>query len=52
MREKLALYLDAGAEEVSFCDTTGLMQFHAAPRGRVLQRSRLCPKFPKRVKLR
>ena len=44
MEEKMALYFDAGAEEVWFCGEDGAMRFHA-PEG-PLDRSRLCPDFP------
>ena len=51
MREKLALYLDAGAQEVWFCTTKGVMTFQATPQGRLLRASRLCPAFPNRIVL-
>jgi Uma2 family endonuclease len=46
IREKTALYFDAGAREVWVCGTFGAMSFFA-PGGVELDRSGLCPKFPK-----
>lgn len=44
MTEKMALYFDAGADEVWFCETDGSMHFHtsAGP----IDHSTLCPDFP------
>lgn len=44
MNEKMALYFDAGADEVWFCETSGAMRFHAL--SGLLERSVLCPEFP------
>lgn len=44
MNEKMALYFDAGASEVWFCDEDGRMSFHS-PSGS-LERSSPCPDFP------
>jgi Uma2 family endonuclease len=52
MREKMALYFDAGAREVWLCGASGEMRFMARDANRQLKVSRLCPKFPKRVVLR
>ncbi|GMU24351.1 MAG: hypothetical protein AMXMBFR13_44250 [Phycisphaerae bacterium] len=52
IREKVALYFDAGAKEVWVCATSGAMKFMASASGRPLKRSRLCPEFPRPVKLR
>ena len=52
MREKVALYFDAGAHEVWLCHEDGRMKFLDSPTGRPLRRSALCPPFPKRVELR
>jgi Uma2 family endonuclease len=49
--EKMALYFDAGAKEVWVCDMTGVMKFMARGVSEPLKRSKLCPKFPKRVRL-
>ena len=50
MQVKLEAYFDAGAVEVWFCGENGQMFFHA-PEG-LLERSRLCPKFPSRVEVK
>jgi Uma2 family endonuclease len=44
MAEKMALYFDAGADEVWFCDTDGNMIFHNP--GGPIDRSSFCPDFP------
>ena len=44
MNEKMALYFDAGADEVWFCETNGDMRFHS-PSG-PLECSVFCPEFP------
>jgi Uma2 family endonuclease len=44
MEEKKALYFDAGADEVWFCEDDGNMRFHS-PSG-LLEKSQLCPDFP------
>jgi Uma2 family endonuclease len=50
IQEKMALYFDAGAREVWACDKTGTLKFIG--RGpALLKRSRLCPAFPKQVRL-
>ena len=51
IEEKTALYFDAGAMEVWWCDMNGSMKFHARDAAAPLHRSKLCPKFPKRVRL-
>lgn len=48
LREKVALYFDAGAQEVWICATFGEVSF-LEPGGRPLARSRLCPEFPNRI---
>lgn len=56
MREKAALYFDAGAKEVWLCSQSGQMTFFAASaitRESVSVRaSQLCPDFPAAVQLR
>lgn len=52
MREKMALYFDAGAKEVWICSPSGAVGFHGPQAGQRLERSQLCPKFPTRIKLR
>lgn len=44
MEEKMALYFDAGAIEVWFCDENGGMRFIG--KGGPLDQSLLCPDFP------
>ncbi len=51
MREKVALYFDAGAREVWLCGAEGTMRFLSSAASRPLKSSRLCPEFPKQVKL-
>ena len=51
MAEKMALYFDAGAKEVWLCKDSGEMQFFGKS-ARPIRSSRLCPAFPKEVKLR
>jgi Uma2 family endonuclease len=48
IREKTALYFDAGAQEVWTCGAFGQMSFFASG-GKPLKRSALCPSFPERV---
>lgn len=52
IREKTALYFDAGAKEVWHCSNSGAMTFLAAGKAPPLRGSRLCPEFPKQVQLR
>jgi Uma2 family endonuclease len=52
MQEKMALYFDAGAQEVWLCAASGEMRFMARNATRPMKLSSLCPKFPKRVVLR
>jgi Uma2 family endonuclease len=50
IREKKALYFDAGAKEVWVCSKSGEMSFFG--RNRRLRASQICPEFPRRVELR
>ncbi len=52
IREKMALYFDAGAGEVWLCDKIGSMQFFMRGLNPPVKASKLCPKFPARVELR
>ena len=52
MQEKVALYFDAGTQEVWLCSPDGRMRFLTSPRARALRGSLLCPQFPKQVELR
>jgi Uma2 family endonuclease len=49
--DKMALYFDAGAREVWLCATDGAVTFFG-PGARRVPRSKLCPEFPAKVKLR
>jgi Uma2 family endonuclease len=48
IREKMALYFDAGAKEVWICGIFGAMAFYR-PVGVALARSELCPDFPTQI---
>ena len=52
MREKTALYFDAGAKEVWHCSKAGKMTFFVADRIAPLAKSKLCPDFPSQINLR
>jgi Uma2 family endonuclease len=52
IREKMALYFDAGAREVWLCAANGEMDFFTAKSPRPRRASVLCPDFPARVQLR
>jgi len=52
INEKTALYLDAGAQEVWICEMSGVMRFKAGGVGHPLEKSRLCPAFPRKIELR
>ena len=52
IREKVALYFDAGAKEVWTCSEPGPMGFFGARGARSMRAPQLCPQFPKRVELR
>jgi Uma2 family endonuclease len=52
IREKTALYFDAGAKEVWHCSAAGAMSFFTSAESRPVKRSILCPEFPGRVQLR
>ncbi len=51
IEEKMALYFDAGAQEVWLCAEDGTMRFFVGGAGHVSIASGLCPKFSKRVEL-
>ena len=48
IKEKMALYFDAGALEVWICGAFGNMTFFG-PGSKSMKRSKLCPKFPVQV---
>ena len=52
MREKMALYFDAGAREVWLCSASGAMSFLSPGPARPLNASELCPPFPTQIDLR
>jgi Uma2 family endonuclease len=52
MKEKTALYFDAGAQEVWLCSKDGDMTFRGREAAAPLNASRLCPTFPNRIILR
>lgn len=52
MREKTALYFDAGAKEVWHCTEAGAMKFFHSPESEAMQSSLLCPEFPAQVELK
>jgi Uma2 family endonuclease len=52
IREKTALYFDAGAKEVWLCSESGAMTFLRTGEANPLTASQLCPEFPARVVLR
>jgi Uma2 family endonuclease len=49
IEEKMALYFDAGAQEVWNCDETGAIKFYSASATDTLASSGLCPGFPNRI---
>jgi len=51
IQEKIALYFDAGAEEVWICSASGAMKFMYPDAPRPIKTSRLCPAFPRKVQL-
>lgn len=52
IREKAALYFDAGAREVWLCAESGAMTFLGPGPGQWLRVSEICPQFPKQIELR
>jgi Uma2 family endonuclease len=52
IQEKIALYLDAGAQEVWVCAETGAMTFFRRGTPRPVRTSKICPEFAKCVQLR
>ena len=51
IQEKMALYFHAGAREVWLCADSGAMTFFGPTLEHPLRASRICPQFPKRIKL-
>ncbi len=52
MKEKMALYFDAGAREVWLCSESGAMSFLGPGTDRHLGASKICPQFPRQINLR
>jgi len=52
IREKMALYFDAGAKEVWLCDKSGEVKFFGPSAVKPMPASRLCAEFPRRIHLR
>ena len=52
VREKMALYFDAGAKEVWLCAGSGAMTFFRSGKLQPMPGSRICPDFPRQVQLR
>jgi Uma2 family endonuclease len=51
VREKVALYFDAGTKEVWLCGESGEMTFFGSASAKPQLHSALCPEFPKRIVL-
>jgi hypothetical protein len=51
MSERKALFFDAGAREVWFCDQAGEMTFYCAPHSGAARASIQCPDFPQQISL-
>ena len=52
IREKVALYFDAGAQEVWLCAESGALSFFGPGPSQPMSTSQLCPQFPKQIELR
>ena len=52
IREKMALYFDAGAKEVWICAESDAISFFGPGAAQPITASQLCPSFPKQVELR
>jgi Uma2 family endonuclease len=52
IREKMALYFDAGASEVWLCADSGAVSFFGPGTAQPMKVSELCPQFPKQIELR
>lgn len=51
IREKMALYFEAGAREVWICNQDGTMHFYYQGNSAAQDRSEVCPAFPSRIEL-
>ena len=52
IQEKMALYFDAGAQEVWLCAASGAMSFFGPGAAHHLSASEICPQFPNQIELR
>ena len=52
IREKMALYFDAGAREVWLCAASGAVSFFGPGTAQPMSASEPCPQFPKQIDLR
>jgi Uma2 family endonuclease len=51
IREKAALYFEAGAREVWICDQSGTIHFYYHANSEIHQQSAICPDFPAQLEL-
>jgi Uma2 family endonuclease len=51
IREKMALYFEAGAREVWICNQDGTIHFYCQRNPTVQDRSEICPDFPSKIDL-
>jgi len=51
IRDKTALYFDAGAKEVWLCSDSGAMTFLCAREAQPMPASEICPDFPSQIEL-
>ena len=51
IREKIALYFEAGAREVWICNQDGTMHFYYDGNTNIRERSEICPDFPTQIEL-
>ncbi len=51
MQEKIALYFDAGAQEVWLCEIFGALKFHLSAGAPPVAASKMCPGFPAQIEL-
>jgi Uma2 family endonuclease len=52
IREKMALYFDAGSREVWLCADSGAVSFFGSGTAQPMRASELCPQFPEQIGLR
>ena len=49
MSEKIALYFEAGAQEVWTCEEEGTVEFHFSTPPEIRPVSAICPEFPSAI---